>query len=273
MSIKKCTLFFDGRQSGWTESYYTDTGDSHEEVMKRLNRLASDRSALLGAECMVKALRVSSEGIKNDSMLRYVRYRGNLQKPSVQKDVCLMVRCENGARTKWSNKYLRGIWDEVESEHGLYVGRANVAWADAFDTYAARLVADSWGWITQEISATYAITSIARSTSEDTLVYTLADEPFTPADVVAGTKYRVRVTGVNGQSSANGLHVVKAINTNKVETVHALAAGKYRFGGFMKTYTYPFADIVSAADTKIVSRETGAPLLESRGRQRAKPKA
>lgn len=273
MSIKKVTLFFEGHQCGWTESYYTDTGDAHELVMVRANRLASERAALLGAECSVKAIRVSTEGVLNDATLRYVRYKGNAQYKSAQRDVALMVRCENALHTKWRNSYLRGIWDDVEKEHGIYVGRLNAEWRDAFDSFALLVTRDQWGWVTSNITNRVKVSSIARGTSEDTLIYTLAADVFIPDQVQAATKMRVRFSGINGVSAANGLKVVVPTAVNKVETVHALAAGKYRFGGEMKVYETVFTDISTCHDTKIVSRETGAPLLESVGRRRAIPRA
>lgn len=280
MPVKKVTFVFDGRQCGWTESYYLESGEDHKKVMELAKDIATPRARLLGAEASIKAIRISTEGVDNDGMLEYTPdLRGNLQKPCAQRDVCLMVRCENAGHNAWRNMFMRGIWDEVEDEQGRYIGRKNKAWREAFDSYQLLVCDRGWGWMHASRGHLGKVKSLAKGESvpeaagEDTLVYTLHNPAFAAGDVTDRKQIQVRVTGINGKSTANGLKVVQIIAPDKFETVKPLAAGKYRHGGFVVGYTYTLADIATMHDAKVVSRETGAPLLESAGRAREKPRA
>lgn len=273
MAFKKATLVFAGRQCGWTESYYQNTNESHETVIHKAFDLARDRIKLLGKECSIKAIRVATEGAPNDGVLRYANdLNGMSQEPADEQDVALMVRCENAEHTKWKLIYLRGIWDRVATNHGQYVGRAIEAWKGHITDFFGRLVNDAWGWV-GSTPANLGLVKTLTISQEDCLQYTLHANAFTVDEVTARKKLKIRVSGVNGKSTANGSHVVRVIAQDKVETITPLAVAKYRFGGVVKGYTYDFIDIAQAFDQKIVTRECGAPLLESRGRARAKPRA
>ena len=81
---------------------------------------------------------------------------------------------------------------------------------------------------------------------------------------------KIRISGVNRKSPANGVHIVYPVGTDAAVTVNALATGVYHFGGRGSYTPLTFIPIQNAEDQKIVTREAGAPLLESRGRQPAR---
>lgn len=273
MPDMKFTMFFDGFQKGWTESYYTSTGDTHEQVLLRGKALASARAQLLGKECSIKAVRVSTEGVNNDAMLRYLRWEGNPQQFAAQPDVALMLRCENALHNKWRHAYLRGIWDSVETNHGVYIGKKNKEWQAAIKNYTDAITDNSWGWIASTVDKVRKVSSVARDGSGEKLIYTLVTDEFEPIDVTEERKKLIRFSGINGRSTANGLKVVIPTEPSKCVTAAPLAAATYRSGGKATFYTRTFVDIASVDDTKVVTRECGAPLLESPGRRRATPKA
>lgn len=273
MPVRKVTLFFEGFQKGWTESYYLSNDDTHDQVMTQAKGLAQTRAKLLGKECSIKAVRVSTEGVNHDAMLRYVRYPGDNQEASAQPDVALMVRCENATHTKWRNMYLRGVWDRIETDHGKYVGRAIAAWTNAYSGFVERLREDGYGWVTTNVADTVKVTSVARDASGEKLVYTLAVAKFLEDEVNKEKKFQVRFSGINTRSTANGLKVVIPTEPTKCITAAPLAAATYRSGGKATFYTTAFIDISTVEDAKIVTREAGAPLLESVGRRPRQVKA
>lgn len=272
---KKVTFIFEGGPKGWTESFVKGNSDAHEVVMESAKDLATARALLLGANCRIKAIRVGTEGADNDAMLEYLteaKYRGNPQKPAAQPDVALMIRCENAAHTRRKMIFLRGIWDEVENDHGQYVGRANADWKFKIDSYLNWLKANGWGWMRSVKAQLGLVKSVARG-DEDTAIVTLRAPTFNQGQVDNSEVIHVRISKVNGKSTLNGAHVAVVTALDKFETISPVAFGRYRSGGYVSTYTYEQTDIHTAVDTKIVTRECGAPLLESRGRAKARPRA
>jgi hypothetical protein len=78
---------------------------------------------------------------------------------------------------------------------------------------------------------------------------------------------------VNKKSRYNGSHVVSVDSRTKFTTVDALGVGPYQTGGKVQYGTYSVIPIFNLLARRISTRQTGAPLLESPGRQPAQPKA
>lgn len=274
MAIHKVTFVFDGRLCGWTESHWVNAIEaSHEITLEAAKKLAAKRANLLGVECSIKAIRVSTEGVGPDAMLRYLRYRPAFPSPNqapataekaAQKDVALQVRMENGTHTQHKLIFLRGVWDSIESENGEYLDNDN--FRVAFGAYNKILTSGPWGWFGSTSRTTSKLSNVQRGVNTDSAVFSFAENLF--PDGLAHKKVRIRISGVNaGRSNLNGVHVVSVTDRMTCSTDFPLAVANRVEGGRGSYNTYDFIQYATGDDQKIVTRETGAPLLESPGRQ------
>lgn len=279
MPIQKVTFIFDGRLCGWTESHWYNSADGvHVETLKKAYTFAERRAPLLGVECKIKAIRVSTEGVGPDALLVYTDYRpartplsngAFLGEKSAQKDVALQLRMENSAHTAHKLTFLRGIWDSVENDQGQYT--PSKAWLDLIDEFALLLKKANWGWV-GSIGRTKVRLISAVTNETDRTTFTFADNLF-PAGMEQ-QRTRIRISGVNeGHSNANGVHIVKVTSRTACVTEFPLAVGHRAEGGFGSFNTYGFISYATVDPQKIVTRETGAPLLESPGRQPRRARA
>lgn len=281
MATLKITLFFEGRGRGWTESYWRPgAGGDHEAQEEATMSLTTARAQLLGRECWIKAYRISTEGTGPDALLKYVdiRHKAKANTPlgeaglaptAAQPDVGLLVRCSNIGRTKHKFIFLRGIWDLVENEHGKYT--PTVEWKAAFAKYANILHDSDFGWFGVQSKIKSRLLSAVRD-PQDRVTFTFADDMVALDQV--GKRARVRISGVNnGTSSLNRTHVVEVVSRKVLKTEYTTAVGENVVGGFGATQVLDYIDIKHVDDQKIITREAGAPLLESVGRRKARQRS
>lgn len=276
----KVTFFFEGRGRGWTESlHYASPDDDYMRTTADANKLAVLRANLLGKECWIKAIRVSKEGTGPDAELTYVRYEpkglkvgvnGNeiLKRGAAQPDVGLLLRCENAAHTQHKFLYLRGIWDEVENNHGEYTPTAD--WLAVLVPYFDEVKGGNWGWWGVAVKAKQPLDDVARQANDQAVITTTVD--LVPPEMV-GKVTAVRISGVNaGRSNLNTTHVVRVMDRKTFKTTRVLAVANTVVDGSVAWWGKGYIDIANIKSQKIVTRECGAPLLESPGRQKARPR-
>lgn len=281
MATLKITLFFQGEGKGWTESYWRPgPGGDHEAQIGPTLGLARLRAQLLGKECHIKAYRISTEGTGPDALLKYIDIRHELPvgqagapvgkiPTAAQPDVALLLRCSNLGRTKHKFIYLRGIWDMVEDEHGKY--KPTVAWTNAMTSFINNLEGNDWGWFGVTAKTKSRLVSATRD-AKDQVTFVFTDDLI--PDGMVGKRTRVRISGVNnGKSALNRTHVVEVVDRKTVKTEFTTACPNIVIGGFGAHQVYDYIDIKHADDQKIVTRECGAPLLESPGRAKARNRA
>lgn len=275
----KVTFFFRGKGKGWTESlWYASSNGSYEQTMGQAKVIARARAELLGKECEIHAIRVSTEGTGPDAELEYVTYKQTgeavgkigdavkLKRGTAQPDVALLVRFANAARTQHKFVFVRGIWDEVENDYGVYT--PNETWERALNDWMDTLRLTSWGWWGVATKKKERLTGVVRN-ANDTATFTFANNLFD--GITAGKRVSVRVSGVNGgKSNLNATHIVQVLSASEARTEKALAVSNLNVGGFGAIQTKGYIDIEFAKAQKIVTRECGAPLLESPGRAKAK---
>lgn len=278
-TIQKVTYFFEGRARGWTESYWYSSPDGvHANSVGDVQKLANVRVGLLGLECYIKAYRISNEGTGPDALLEYDRFApkpildsaGNaVNTNTAQSDVALQIRCENEPRSAHKFVFMRGIWDSVEQNHGQYV--TNDKWDAAMRAFRSVLVRDPWGWIGVTFKNKVRLANYVQD-ADDIVTFTTVDPLFDAG--LEKKKTTIRISGVNdGRSAANKTHIVQIVDRSTAKSEKKLALGNRHTGGFVAWQKRDFIKIKFATDQKIVSRECGAPLLESPGRQKAKARA
>lgn len=279
VATHKVTWFFEGKGRGWTESlWFGSNNGAYEQTMGAAKTLAAERAEMLGKECWIKAIRVSTEGTGPDAMLRYVDFRqkgdvagkiGNaiqLKKGTAQPDVALLIRFENITQDRHKFVFMRGIWDEVENNHGVYTPTDD--WKKAVGNWAGSVRLGAWGWWGVQEKKKERLTGITRN-ANDSATFTFANNMF--AGITVGKRVSVRISGVNkGRSNLNATHIVQVKSASEAVTEGVLAISNNNLGGFGAIQTKGFTDIEFYDDQKIVTRECGAPLLESPGRQKAK---
>lgn len=267
----KATFVFEQGARGWTESYHLQSSDlNYANAIERVNKVAEKRAALLGREAFIKGYRISRQDEKNEGYLEYKRFDGNKDQDCAQPDVAILCTAYDSIAARKKNIYLRGLWDAWEEKGGILT-REDKLFQKAFNEWVKVLTAnnEAFGWW-GVIGRTRANVSGMTSDDEDRVTFTFAGDVFAPN--LIGTKQRVRFTGINGRSGINGEHVVEVIGVRSCITAVPTRSVTYRFGGRVTFNAYGFIAIRSVGVQKVTSRDSGAPLLESRGRQRATPR-
>lgn len=280
MPIQKVTFVFDGRQCGWTESHWYQSADGlHAETMAKAADLGLARAQLLGDECKIKAIRVSTEGVGPDAMLNYVDMKPGTktgsngdhinQEDTAQRDVALQIRMEDASHSRHKLIFLRGIWDKVETDQGTYA--PDDKWTKFLDAWGGQLVRRQWGWYGSSGRTKVKLLSAVMGATDRT---TFTFDDFLFPEAVVGKRVKIRISGVNeGHSIINGVHVVDVLSRIACITHGKQAVGNIVEGGFGSYNTYDFWSYRTYDAQKIVTRETGAPLLESPGRQPKRARA
>lgn len=278
MAIHKVTWFYDGKEHGWTESLWTVATGSHNDTLKFARFLLGRRVQLLGIECRAKAVRVSTEGVGPDALLVYVDFtpRFGLEsggkvrtEPADFPDAAVQIRCQGPLDASHKMIFLRGIWDAVDVNNGVYLPGYK-DWADRMGNYLLELK-NGWGWI-GVTGKSPKVPLVGYTVGANGLVHITFGDPLFPV-LPVGTRARIRIAQVNGRSALNGQQLVSITSTTTCTTLTPIGVGPYYFGGYGTYATFGYIPITACEDQKIVERKVGAPLLESRGRQRARPRA
>jgi hypothetical protein len=276
VTIHKCTLFFEATTWGWSESYWYNSGTgTHVSTMGELKKLATARAQLLGNGAFVKARRVSTEGVGPDAYLVYDNITPTFKTDADGKgvveeldheDAAVLVRCNNADFRVHKHIFLRGIWDSIDINHGKYA--PNASWNARMLRFLNALSAGQWGWwgVTNRLPKVPMTTYAPIASGQVRITF---QEAVFPANTI-DKKVKVRISGVNGKSVLNGEQLVVPESMTSCVTLKPLGVTPYRFGGYGSYAEYGFIGISSAEDQKIVERKAGAPLLQSRGRQRAR---
>lgn len=280
MSLFKVTLIFEGGSRGWTESFILNgIGNDHTKQIPAVDRMCRLRAALLAPPCFIKGYRISLEGTGPDALLSYDIFRpASVTTPggttvtldaAADPDQALLIRCSNSTMSKHRFIYLRGIPDDIEVRYGRY--DKNVFWSVLMKKYLDNLTGGPWGWMGVDDAASVKkvpVLNVEEGVNGNTS-FTFQGNLF-PAGLDPLKPVKIRVSGINKKSPANGVHIVYPKQRDLAVTVNALAPGKYHFGGRASYTPLTFYAIQNAEDQKIVTRETGAPLLSSRGRAPAR---
>jgi hypothetical protein len=276
----KTTFEFAGPQKGWTETYYSQpTGDQTIlTALANAEQVALSRRLLLGDGLKIKAIRVQQVQDAAGNKIRFVgdtkRYDQGLPgaaQPAAAPDLCVLCDAFKSDFSKHKEIFLRGIWDAVSTNYGTYTPGNAPGWQNNFDSWAAKIVQFGYGWLSATPQPVqFTITNYVQDTDG------FVDLTFSGAIFAApfGRKGTIRVVGlpsVGGRSVLNGPLLVRTIDASHAITVNRIAVTPYAGTGTAYTYGDPlFIQIGGISAETIRTRETGAPLLESPGRQSAR---
>lgn len=279
-NIFKVTYIFRGRRTGWTESYWLNGANrDHSKQVDAVRLLARARADCLATPCLIEAFRISLDDESPDALLEYEDFKPRVIKlpqladikfdDAAEPDVALLVRCSDATRGKRKFVFMRGIPDGIESVHGTY--KHDKFWDAVFGQFASALSGNVWGWMGVDTAHKVAKVPVVNveEAAGGTTTFTFKTDLF-PIGLDPNKPVKIRVSGVNVKSPANGVHVVYPVDRRTALTVKALAPGKYHFGGIASYTPLTFIQIANVQDQKIVERHAGAPLLPSRGRKPAR---
>jgi len=276
VAIVKATLFFQVNSFGWTESFFWQVASNDlNPQMASLQVIAQKRAPLLGSQAFIKAERVSFERndagnpVTGDSFLQYVRYNGSTVPTADDPDTAVLVTGRNLVAERRRNMFLRGIWDDVNAAGGFYLSSV-AGWVSAFDNWRAGMLARQAGWMARTKVNTVPITGYTVDPDSGFVQVTLA---LPAAQLVPNEVQQVRIRGVNTKSPINGTQLIRGIDSTHFWLEKPLALINYQFGGEVIFYSQAIEVMNTLDAQKIVTRRAGAPLLQSHGRRRAKPRA
>lgn len=273
MPIYKTVLSFEGRKHGWKEGWWQNNTDTdYRSAIDAGKVLASKRAKLLGSQCKIIAVEVSREDETGEGLLEYVTYKGVGQRDAAHQDVGVLLTCRDALNKKRKHSFLRGIWDDVETEHGDY--KKNLAvWKDNMKEFKDELTGAGqgglWGWygaVTKVKRFVSAITFDANNRM--TLTY---DEDYFAVGQI-GKRIQIRMKGYNGKSGMNGTHIVTVMGERSAVTPEGIRHVPYLFGAETSWVGKDFIQIRSATDSRTTRRAAGSPLLDTAGRAKAKAK-
>lgn len=273
MPIYRGTIIFSGPNHGWTESYSrNDPSENYVDIMNHLIELAGRRWPLLGAQCSITALRVSRVDRKNDGFTQNFERPGTSQCDSDEPDACLVVQCHDANFGRRKTIFLRGIPDEIDVRFGQFVS-APCNFELLFNNFVTqlRLVPGAWGWIGRPLSGPRRANMVGYATLAGQVGLITFDFPIFNGEPV-GAKVLVTFGGVNtpAKSTLVGQQVCIVDSNTTCHLAIPLAAFPYSNGGHGLFIPSEHIAIRGVTISRIGTRRVGAPLLASRGRQRAR---
>lgn len=273
--VIKNTFIMQTNSYGFSESFLfqSSSGDLNVHIAA-MDIIAQKRAALLGNDSFIKAIRVSVERDdleqprRGDAFLKYVNYLGATTPNSDDPDTGVLITMRNLVAQRRRNMFLRGIWDDINNSGGFYLPSI-AGWQTAFDSWRVAMLAKGIGWWSDFVAASSPITgyTVAAATQKVSVV---TDPGF--FNPFPAPRQRVRIAGLNGQSVLNGLHVVDPTASGEFDIVKPIAAAPFATPGTATRYATSFEQASTIDAQKIVTRRAGAPLLQSAGRRRARPR-
>lgn len=274
LNVAKCTIPFQQKLYGWTESYYLNNPSANLEAeMTRLISLAQKRILLSGQQTYLSYLKVSNESKLRDVRVSFLGpegttgYVGYAGEDSDAQSTALLVRRVNADNTKVAPLYLRGIWDSVVAQGGGVFGPPT--FTALFNAYRAELLNYGWGFIAKSDAspARVAVSTVISNANGQVIINTSA--PTFTVDQI-GAKTRIFLSGIQGAAIVNGSQIVTPASANSCTTVKRIPIFPYEGGGFLTNSVLAFFPISTVEGTRIVERKAGRPLYLSRGRARAR---
>lgn len=275
---QKHTIDFAAGQKGWTESLYIQPQvQTVAAGLAILQQLCVARAQMLGQQAYIKAYRAqvveavdgSKVKFQGDTVQRTL-FPGSTGEPCAQADLSLLVDCVNATVTKHKQIYLGGIWDSISQNFGAYV--PNPTFETAFTNWTSKIVQFGYGWPSRTPSIKFVLSNYVMD-ADGYVTITCAGLPFNA--ITQTTPFKVGISSlpsIGGRSVLNGDIMVTKIDASTCKTAKPIAVTPFTSFGYLVTYTTNFQAIAVTGIEKVVSRERGAPLLESPGRRKARPR-
>lgn len=267
MPILKVTFMFRQRGTGWSESWYKSVPGTDLQTAYDALPLATKRVAISGTQTFLEGIRYSFTDIDRDSILHLTGTSLQGGPPTQESDApttALLLRCSAIGFVARKFAYLRGIWDSVVKEGGVY--QPTPAYEPRMASLIAALIADEMGWIGQGTKTKANISGMVLN-ANGTVTITFSADLFGAGPTYADRL--VRISGVACGTFPNGSVIMRPSATNSATTVKRIRALPWMTGGRGSVAPPLFRRIFAAGVSRVVERKTGRVFFVSRGRRPA----
>lgn len=272
----KHTFIFSGRNKGWSESFYTEPSSVNLQSQLTLAaNVAVARAQMLGAEYSVQALRVQQTEDAGGLPVKRVgdlNQAINLPGPGAWEgaapDLSVLFDWMTSARDAHKAVFVGGIWDTVSVQGGQLSPPPE--WNTAWQTWGVKCVEAGYGWLSRVPGTPVAVTNYVQDEADGTVTLTFGGSLFEGASV---NPVLIRVSAlptIGGMSTLNGDLLVVPLTATTAKTKERIAVFPFVGAGVARRFTNTFKRMTFITPEKVVSRERGAPLLQSPGRRSAR---
>lgn len=280
MPALKLDLIFECKGRGWEETYYADFGITNfDQIHPFAEALANKRIVLAAPPVELKAYRVS------DPLTKGRQGRASYYKPvrvaptnpawtgAVEPSAAVNVGFLKTSTNQTRRIQMRGCPDDIMVNFGTLSGGAYDTWRQLWEQWRlVMLGTPRYGWLSRPTIGDPAPVSYSLANNPILPEFTTVAD-FFPADDVTRQRY-VRLRGFNGnRSELNRELIVYVSARNKFVPVAPIAAGPMITPGLVQRYGPP--EFVAADQVEVEKagrRAPGAPLLQTPGRSRARPR-
>lgn len=262
MALKKTTLFWvDGRNNGWSNSFYSDFGGTTLTTPTRALQMAALMCKMMGEGTRLTYIRESFDSIKGDGFLYEVPavagYAGVVGKPMEAAPSCVLVYMGNLAWTRKKAIYQHAIWDTRITGGALAVP---AGYATAQTDWFNELLT-GWGYKGKTGDTTVAISAVVADAGNTLKITTGADVFPGPYD---GRRVQVRVSGITSIPKIKNPLIVRPLDARNCITKRqfsnpVLAAGQLVFS------TYGFFPAEKVVAERATSHKVGRPFRPQAG--------
>lgn len=273
MATYKCTIFFQIRTYGWSESYYLSRGDnSITNAAAQLASMLNLRAQLLGFNAFIIGYRVSDNALRGDGYATTVNLGGVSGCITDGPSVALLCRFRNASGLGGKSTYLRGIPDEVVYDGGQFQPGGCPQFVTSFGAWAQTMTAGrsdgSWGWWGRPNPKPLAVgmTGYTINPANNQVTITFDEAMFLNSQL--GTKQTVFFSGVNSpfKSALAGNQVVQVTGLQTCVLYKRMALFPYYSGGQGIFIAPIFNGFQSVQPQRITSRKAGRAFFVERGR-------
>ena len=262
MALKKSTLFWvDGRNNGWSNSFYYDDGSSTLSQPNKALAMAALMCKMMGEGTRLTFIRESFDAIKGDGFLYEVpataNYAGVTGKPMEAAPSCVLFYMGNLAWTRKKAIYQHAIWDTRVTGGAL----AMPAGYSVAQTNWINELKNGWGWKGKTGQTQQAITAVEVAAG-NTVRLTVAGDLFPgPFD---GRRVQVRASGVQSIPRMRNPLVVIPTSERVCVTLRQFAQPVLAAGQLVLS-TYGFLPCERAAPERAASHKVGRPFRPQAG--------
>ena len=256
--------------SGWTEKYFrTLTSSNLNDYYQDAILLFQKGMVLFGAQTLAQYMRISQEGLRGDSLLFGIEpgtVLATQSEISSKQNVCALFNCADVTRNYQKKIYVRGIWRSVVGSAGNYTPTST--YTALVNAFTAELRAKSWGWMSSDRPVVVRALAQIVQNADGTVNLTTVNGPNNWATF--GVNQQIRISGVLGNAQLNGPAVVIPQSATIANTLRRIPLFATSNTGSIRYSTKTFRAVDFATVTRTGSHDTGRPILQPRGRQRAR---
>ena len=280
----KCTAFFQSDAGkGWSESHYREIPTPAGSLLPYISAfnamMEGARVPLLAADCFLKATRVSYPTVTGNiasSPFKYapVRRPANKETGSAP-SVAAMARMGTSSNEQFSSIFLRGFWDDVESDEELdFTTAKGKTWRSLLTAYISALTQTPYGWLALDTALTRRGEVTGYTSDVNGFVtFTLNIQEGPPLPIAGSPPFQIRCAGLNDSKSIlNTTHIVTVVNATQVKTVLRTAALPFTEAGKFTQIVTGLVPYTGMQYCILARKAMGRPTSSSPARLPARPR-